>query len=47
MVRTVDKKLTFWLAGYYDDFTNSKAIPDDSNVMGSTWKSIETNHGNP
>ena len=47
MVRTVDKKLTFWLAGYYDDFTNSKAIPDDSNVMGSTWKSIETHHGNP
>ena len=45
-MRTVDKKYTFWLAGYYDDFTNAKAIPDD-NTMGSTWKSIETHHGNP
>ena len=46
-MRTVDKKYTFWLAGYYDDFTNAKAIPDDSNTMGSIWKSIETHHGNP
>jgi len=47
MVRTTERKLTFWLAGYYDDFTNAKAVPDDSNIMGSTWKSIETHAGNP
>ena len=47
MVRTTERKLTFWLAGYYDDFTNAKAVPDDSNTMGSTWKSIETHAGNP
>ena len=47
MTRTVDKRFTFWLCGYYDDFTNAKAIPDDSNTMGSTWKSISTHHGNP
>ena len=47
MVRTTERKLTFWLAGYYDDFTNAKAVPDDSNTMGSTWESIETHAGNP
>ena len=47
MVRAVSRKLSFWLAGYYDDFTSAKAVPDDSNTMGSTWKSIETHAGNP
>lgn len=47
MVRVVDRRFTFWMAGYYDDFMNAKAIPDDSNTMGVTWKSLETHAGNP
>ena len=47
MVRAVDRRFTFWMAGYYDDFMNAKAIPDDSNTMGTTWKSLETHAGNP
>ena len=47
MVRTTERKLTFWLAGYYDDFTNAKAIPDDSNAITGTWNSLSTHAGNP
>lgn len=47
MVRAVDSKYTFWMAGYYDDFTSAKAIPDDLNTMSTAWQSIETHHGNP
>ena len=46
-MRAVDRKLTFWMAGYYDDFIGARAIPDDLNIQGQNWKSSVTHHGNP
>jgi len=46
-MRSIDKKYSFWLAGYYDDFNSSRAVPDDSNTLGTTYKSSETHHGSP
>lgn len=46
-MRAVDRKLTFWMAGYYDDFIGARAVPDDLNIQGSEWKSSKTHHGNP
>lgn len=46
-MRAVDRKLTFWMAGYYDDFIGARAVPDDLNTQGTEWKSSKTHHGNP
>jgi len=46
-VRTVDKRFTFWMTGYYDDFIGARALPDDSNTPITEWKSSSTHHGNP
>jgi len=46
-MRSIDKKYSFWLAGYYDDFNSARAVPDDSNTLGTTYKSSETHHGSP
>ena len=45
-------KYGFWLAGYYDDFTGCRTIPDDSNVPSATaledaYARADTHHGNP
>ena len=45
-------KYGFWLAGYYDDFTGCRAIPDDSNIPSATavedsYARADTHHGNP
>lgn len=45
--RQVNRKYTFWLAGYYDDFMGATALADDSNAPGGTWRSSSTHHGNP
>ena len=34
-MRTVNTKHNFWLAGYYDDFSSSRAIADDLNEASS------------
>tara|TARA_R110001632_G_scaffold7580_1_gene30246 strand:- start:21590 stop:28336 length:6747 start_codon:yes stop_codon:yes gene_type:complete len=46
-MRAVDRKLTFWMAGYYDDFIGARALPDDLNIQGDDWVSSKTHHGNP
>ena len=46
-MREVDRKYSFWLAGYYDDFIGARTLPDDSNTMGSTYLSSKSHHGNP
>jgi hypothetical protein len=46
-MRTVDRRLTFWMAGYYDDFIGARALPDDLNIQGTTWSSAKSHHGNP
>lgn len=46
-MRSVDRKLTFWMAGYYDDFMSARAMPDDLNTQGTTWSSAKSHHGNP
>lgn len=46
-MRAVDRKLTFWMVGYYDDFIGARALPDDLNIQGQNWKSSVTHHGNP
>ena len=46
-MRTVDKRFTFWMAGYYDDFIGARTLPDDSNTPSTEWKSSSTHHGNP
>jgi len=43
MVRTVLQNYGMWLAGYYDDFTGARAIPDDENLPHAT---ISYSHGN-
>jgi hypothetical protein len=47
MTRTVNRKYTFWLAGYYDDFMGATALPDDSNSPNLKWYTSSTHHGNP
>ncbi len=46
-MRSVDRKLTFWMAGYYDDFFSARTLPDDFNNPNTTWTSSKTHHGNP
>ena len=36
MVRTVNTKYNFLLAGYYDDFVNARAVPEDANTPSTT-----------
>jgi len=48
MMRAVDRDYTFWLAGYYDDFTNARAVADDLNVAdveGDAYDHAKTHHG--
>ena len=49
MVREVKDKYSFWLAGYYDDFTNARGIADDENTPSFTvpYSSLKSHHGNP
>ena len=49
MTRSINKKLSFWLTGYYDDFVGSRAIMDDLNTVSnnSTYDHSKTHHGNP
>jgi hypothetical protein len=47
MVRAVDRRYTFWLAGYYDDFLSARVVPDDKNTPGPNWRSSKSHHGNP
>ena len=48
MVRAVDRYYNLWLAGYYDDFMNCRAVPDDLNQPSSnnTYSSLNSHHGN-
>ena len=48
MVRAVNRNFNLWLAGYYDDFMNCRAIPDDRNEPSETnsYSSIKSHHGN-
>jgi len=48
MVRAVQSKYGVWLAGYYDDFSGARAIPDDSNAPSSTtsYDRKISHHGN-
>ena len=46
-MRSVDRKLTFWMAGYYDDFMSARTLPDDFNTPNTAWSSSKTHHGNP
>lgn len=46
-MRSVDRKLTFWMAGYYDDFMSARTLPDDFNTPSTTWSSSKNHHGNP
>ena len=36
MTRAVDRKITVWMAGYYDDFMGARTVPDDLNVPTDT-----------
>ena len=49
MVRTVKSKYGAWLAGYYDDFQSSRAIPNDDNSPSATatYDKDKTHFGNP
>ena len=49
MVKTVDVNYSFWLAGYYDDFINARAVADDENVPSTTtvYSSLKSHNGNP
>ena len=46
-MRAVSRKYSFWLSGFYDDFIGARTIPDDSNVIGATYLSSKSHHGNP
>jgi len=48
-MRAVNRDYTFWLAGYYDDFTNARSVPDDDNLatVTSTYTHASTHHGSP
>ena len=45
-MRTVDRRFTFWMAGYYDDFLGAVALPDDLNDPSLDYKSHKTHAGN-
>lgn len=47
MTRTVDRKLTVWMAGYYDDFMGARTVPDDLNTPSSTYEKHKSHQGNP
>jgi len=49
MVRTVESKYGFWLAGYYDDFSGARSIPSDTNEPSATDAFVHTksHYGNP
>lgn len=47
MTRTVDRKLTVWMAGYYDDFMGARTLPDDLNTPSQTYYKFKSHHGNP
>ena len=50
MTRIANRKVSFWVAGYYDDFNSARAIPDDTNnaVPTSGYEGFESTHqGNP
>jgi len=49
MVREVDRYYNLWLAGYYDDFMNCRAVPDDTNEPSNSlisYSSLNSHHGN-
>ena len=46
-MRTVSRKYSFWLSGFYDDFIGARIVPDDSNAIGATYLSSKSHHGNP
>lgn len=45
-MRAVDRRFTFWMAGYYDDFLGAVALPDDLNDPSLDYKSHKTHAGN-
>ena len=45
-MRTVDRRFTFWLAGYYDDFLGAVALPDDLNEPDDDYVSYKSHAGN-
>ena len=45
-MRSVDRRLTFWMAGYYDDFMGAVALPDDLNEPAVTYSSTKSHAGN-
>ena len=49
MVRTVNSKYGFWLAGYYDDFSGARGIPSDTNQPSATdsFSHHKSHFGNP
>lgn len=49
MTRKINRRLSFWVAGYYDDFNSARAIPDDANTPGSlnSYAHGNSHHGNP
>ncbi len=49
MVREVNQNYGIWLAGYYDDFTGSRAIPNDNNApsLSDSYDHLKTHFGNP
>ena len=47
MVRTVDRRLSFWIAHYYDDFNAARSIADDLNNAEDTPDHTKSHHGNP
>ena len=48
MTRAVDRKITVWMAGYYDDFMGARTVPDDLNVpTDTTYYNYKSHQGNP
>lgn len=45
-MRTVDRRFTFWMAGYYDDFLGAITLPDDLNEPAITYSSTKSHAGN-
>ncbi len=45
-MRTVDRRFTFWMAGYYDDFLGAVALPDDLNEPSVAYASYKSHAGN-
>ena len=48
-MRNIDKKLTFWISSYYDEFLKSRAVMDDANSASTTatYDHSNSHHGNP